>query len=355
MQRNSDTVWAIGDVHGRADLLRELQKTIKASAEAAGASRPKVVYLGDYIDRGPDSRGVIDLLLNGLPGFQKIFLSGNHEAMLRRFLLEPDHDSASHWYRNGGNTALESYGIGPETVSSIGGDPVALRDCLLAKMPGSHRDFFLNGLSLLHEDSRAIFVHAGLRPGVALAQQSDEDLLWIRDPFLRSSQNWGRPVVHGHTPNPYGPEFRGGRINLDTMAFGTGALTGLELGNEGPRFLVSSERKSYALVVDPEGEGSPEWIDWSLMRAVSSGASTVGLCLPRQEGVLARQKLADQGVATKFVALPSLLEAWADPASPFNAARASKSLLVQLPGVTTENLLKAEVRSLQSRAAFART
>ncbi len=219
-------VYAIGDIHGRADLLRNLHRLIAEDAAQAPEDEKIVVYLGDYIDRGLDSRGVIDLLLDAPPeGVAPVHLKGNHEATLLRFLEDPSVGEA--WLTFGGAETLYSYGVARATFAS---DRHAIADAhrrLVETFPERHRTF-LEGLKTTHRIGDYLFVHAGIRPGVPLDEQDEDDLLWIRDPFLYSNADHGCIVVHGHSIRRE-VEFRPNRIGIDTGAFATGVLTALVL------------------------------------------------------------------------------------------------------------------------------
>lgn len=226
-------VYAIGDVHGCRDRLRALHDAILADAERADPAQKVAVYLGDYIDRGIDSRAVIDdLLADPLPGFDRVHLKGNHEDFLLRF-LERGEDAAP-WLLNGGDATLRSYGVDPYAGSRDPG-PRSLRAALSAAMPEPHLRFFCE-LRLSHVAGDYLFVHAGLRPGVPLERQDPEDLLWIRTPFLDSRADHGKVVVHGHTPASV-PEVRQNRIGIDTGAVYGGPLTALVLQDDDRDFL----------------------------------------------------------------------------------------------------------------------
>ncbi|MBI4185132.1 MAG: serine/threonine protein phosphatase [Proteobacteria bacterium] len=227
-------VYAVGDIHGRADLLDRLHDQIRADAAARPATRRVVVYLGDYLDRGPASRAVVDRLLCGpLPGFEAVYLKGNHEDFLTAFL--DDSSIGFAWIMNGAAATFASYGVELSPALLFAGGFEAARARLLAAIEGPHLTFF-RALRLFHEEGGYAFVHAGIRPGVPLASQSGHDLLWIREEFLFSSADHGRRVVHGHTITPE-PEVRPNRIGIDTGAFMTGRLTALVLDGEGLRFL----------------------------------------------------------------------------------------------------------------------
>lgn len=225
-------VYAIGDVHGRLDLLRELEAMIVRHAERNPASRRVIVFVGDYIDRGYESRQVVDHLIAGPPsGFERVCLRGNHEDFLTQFLA--DGRDAAMWLANGGRETLMSYGV----VLSHGGklDIAELRERLAAAVPPAHRAF-LDVLALAHYEGDYMFVHAGIRPGIPLDRQDPHDLLWIRDDFLDAKDDWGRIVVHGHTPTAE-PQERANRIGIDTGAYATGRLTCLVLAGSDREFL----------------------------------------------------------------------------------------------------------------------
>jgi serine/threonine protein phosphatase 1 len=226
-------IYAIGDIHGRADLLGELHGIIRADAETAPARRV-LVYLGDYVDRGLQSRGVIDMVLrNPFSDFEVVCLRGNHEAVLLDFLKDPA--VGREWVQFGGAETLMSYQAG--CLSSDAAHPVlvAAQEEFARRLPEDHLAFFQN-LALHHEEGDYYFVHAGVRPGVALNQQASEDLLWIRNEFLEFRGSFGCVVVHGHTITEE-PDVHDNRIGIDTGAFATGRLTCLVLEGTERRFL----------------------------------------------------------------------------------------------------------------------
>jgi serine/threonine protein phosphatase 1 len=217
-------LYAVGDIHGRDDLLVCLQRMIFNDAAQHQAERNIVIYLGDYVDRGEGSRAVIDLLLKEpIPGFESVHLKGNHEDIMLRFL--DDVTVAPSWLNFGGMETLASYGVVPPTPHAHPGEHLAAQRALNERLPADHRKF-LGGLRSWHEEGDYLFVHAGLRPGIAPEEQRDEDLFWIREDFLLSDASFGRIVVHGHTIAPQ-PVVRRNRIGIDTGAYASGRLTAL--------------------------------------------------------------------------------------------------------------------------------
>jgi len=237
-----ERVYAIGDVHGRLDLLKRLLGRIREDAAQAKSLRKSLVYLGDYVDRGPESKGVIDLLLSRPmkdAGFEEIPLMGNHEDILLQFLA--DVRVGPHWFAYGGMATLESYGVRPPRLMAAEEDLVRAQRELAAKIPLAHLEF-LRRMKLKHEEGDYLFVHAGLRPGVALDQQIGQDLMWIRDEFLQSNADFGKLVVHGHTIAEE-PQVKANRIGIDTGAYATGVLTALVLEGNERRFLQTAARE----------------------------------------------------------------------------------------------------------------
>ena len=194
--------YVIPDIHGRYDLLCDGLAEI--AARAAGKTSV-IVAIGDYVDKGPDSREVIDRLLSGVgEGFSLVALKGNHDAMMVDALRDPAKMAA--WIAKGGDAALASYG----------GDPSAV--------PQAHIDW-LDGLRLMHIDAHRLYVHAGVDPEIPLDRQSEETLLWKRYPTGYAAGFGNLHVVHGHDNDPEGPLLYEGRTNLDTLAWRTGRLT----------------------------------------------------------------------------------------------------------------------------------
>ena len=218
---------AIGDLHGRLDLLNLLQPDLDRAATDPDR-RLIEVYLGDYIDRGPSSRQVIDYMIRrkSLKDRDAVFLRGNHEQML--LVALEDDQKFRQWVRYGGDATMMSYGVSP---AGIGPQCSELRKAFRAAIPPSHLEFFKN-LQNIYSEGGFVFVHAGVRPGIPLDQQNEDDMLWIREPFLNSIARFGATVVHGHTPTTK-LSLRPNRIGVDTGAYQTGILTCLFVTSDG--------------------------------------------------------------------------------------------------------------------------
>lgn len=229
-----ELVYAVGDIHGRSDLLAKLLRQIEADGARQDAANKTLIFVGDYVDRGPDSRGVVEILLNALPeGFSVHFLKGNHEQLLLDFL--DDAGRLRHWRVNGGEATMASYWVDVDQLDKADALPETWREAFMDRLPPAHFDFFRH-LSLQVPLGDYLFVHAGVRPGVPLHAQEDFDLLWIRDAFLDETEPFGKVVVHGHTPVPE-PVVRSNRIGIDTGAVFSGRLTALRLKNGERSFL----------------------------------------------------------------------------------------------------------------------
>jgi serine/threonine protein phosphatase 1 len=221
-------IYAVGDVHGRADLLEQVFVLIDADLAAYPRCKPLQVFVGDYIDRGPFSREVIERLITRSRVHQMVCLKGNHENYVFDFLKNPA--TLSEWRDLGGLHTLMSYGLKPP----INPDPAQqaeLAQALATVFPKQHLRF-LRGLPRFFSCGDFFFVHAGVRPGVPLAEQREEDLLWIRNDFLVCEDDFGKIVIHGHTP-VCEPDIRPNRINIDTGAYATGRLTCLIIESGG--------------------------------------------------------------------------------------------------------------------------
>ena len=231
-------LYVVGDIHGRLDLLQRVQQAIVEDASDARELVRHIVYLGDYVDRGPDSRGVIDWLcddpLVAKHGFGATYLRGNHEEAFQSFL--DFGTGAAEWLRAyGGAATLWSYGIDSRRPPINGTGLADLHDDLVRRVPLHHREFLAGLLDYLTVGDY-LLVHAGIRPGVAIADQSAQDLRWIRREFLDSEADHGTIVVHGHSATREPAVFTN-RIGIDTGAYATGHLTCLVLQSDEHRFL----------------------------------------------------------------------------------------------------------------------
>lgn len=222
-------VYAVGDIHGRVDLLRQLHALISTDIRTTQPARAVLVYVGDYIDRGDSSREVIELLLaDPVEGAETIHLLGNHEAFLLTFLDDPA--VGEPWLKNGGDSTVYSYGVGAPRISDRSQRHQMMRDDLWEKLPQAHLEF-LRSLRQYHVEGDYAFVHAGIRPGVPLDEQVDDDVLWIRDGFLEDKSDHGKCIVHGHTITD-DIDIRPNRIGIDTGAYYSGTLSCLVLDGE---------------------------------------------------------------------------------------------------------------------------
>ncbi|WP_206943605.1 metallophosphoesterase family protein [Roseibium limicola] len=229
-------IYAIGDVHGCLDLLKKLEEKIIADRKDP-AEDTLILYLGDLVDRGPDSKGVIDHCLSPLPpGFERMSLCGNHDQLFYEFLLNPS--LASDWIAFGGQETLMSYGVDVASLLSRCSGEEGFRSLLGEAIPKSHFRY-LQELPVALTTDQAHFVHAGMRPGVSMADQIDDDLMWIREEFLVAHPASDRLIVHGHTPAPT-PQLGPDRIGIDTKAVGSGPLTAVHIYHGSHRFLSVS-------------------------------------------------------------------------------------------------------------------
>jgi len=241
-------VYAVGDIHGRADLLERMLADLERDIAGRRTAETFVVFLGDLIDRGPHSRQVVErLLLLKSDLFQPVFLLGNHEEVLLR-LLAGELGLLASWMRFGGAECAQSYGLDPGQLSHL--PEAAAIEALRAAVPASHVEF-LKGFIDTFRFGDYLFVHAGIRPGISLAAQSQRDLRWIRSDFLNSDADHGFLVVHGHTIDLEIVE-RNNRIGIDTGAYASGMLTAIGLEN-GERWYLSTnatESEQSATLVD---------------------------------------------------------------------------------------------------------
>lgn len=229
-------IYSIGDIHGCEDLLRQLQALIiEDSSNYSG--HKKIIYLGDYIDRGEFSKQVIELLVaHPLPGFESIYLRGNHEQSLLDFLVEPDIGRS--WFNYGGLQTLVSYGVKFNKIPTSKDDLKALQSDLNNQIPSTHLAFYNNTVSY-HESGHYYFVHAGVKPGLSLAKQQTSNQLWIREEFISYTKPFEKIIVHGHTCSEQA-DFKINRIGIDTCAYASGKLTCLVLENDTQRTIQTN-------------------------------------------------------------------------------------------------------------------
>ena len=211
----SPRAYAIGDVHGRLDLV---ERAVEVISEHVGDAPFRVIFLGDYVDRGPDSRGVIDLLMDLQRRWPVVCLKGNHEELMLQAVTQPGGGRLGRWLEYGGDHTLASYGLDENSDLAEG-------------IPREHLRW-LSGLPRTTGDGHRIYVHAGLAPGTPVHRQKEQTFLWIRERFLQAKAGeFEAHVVHGHTPiwegkpDPSAPELLEHRTNLDTAAFATGVLS----------------------------------------------------------------------------------------------------------------------------------
>ena len=215
--------YVVGDVHGRLDLIEALIEKIHGDLGRRGPRDTLLVFVGDLIDRGPHSAEVVERLRTyQRPGVRPVFLLGNHEEVLLR-ILEGEESLIPSWLRFGGAQCLESYGGDPARLAQLPGREGVAEVRRL--VPDEHVTFFKSFADTFRFGDY-LFVHAGIRPGVALEEQRQSDLRWIRDPFLLDESDHGFVVVHGHTIAAEVQD-RANRIGIDTGAYATGILTAL--------------------------------------------------------------------------------------------------------------------------------
>lgn len=228
--------YAVGDIHGRLDLLNKMLARIEEDIAGRPRRRTFVIFLGDLIDRGPESAGVIERLRTWNPsGVRPVFLSGNHEEVLLK-MLAGEKDILASWLKFGGAQCALSYGLDPEELATIAEEEALAK--INAAVPVGHRRF-LESFADTFRFGDYLFVHAGIRPGVALDEQDHWDLRWIRDPFLSDAREHGFVVVHGHTIVEEVEE-RANRIGIDTGAYRSGILTALAVEDDSRWFLATT-------------------------------------------------------------------------------------------------------------------
>ncbi|MDF3164606.1 MULTISPECIES: metallophosphoesterase family protein [unclassified Mesorhizobium] len=237
MDMRDTVVYAIGDVHGCYDELRTLEQKIEADA-LQFRGRKIIIMLGDYVDRGPNSRRVVEHLMAPPPeGFMRVCLAGNHEVAMLAYL--DGHLSLEPWLRVGGRETLFSYGIDPDRLADLYGSSEEVVERIREAIPATHVAF-MRTLPVMICSERFLFVHAGIRPGIALEAQDEADLLNIRSEFLAAAHRLDRWVVHGHTIVDV-PTLDGRRLGIDTGAFQSGRLTALRIVGKYGRLLSTGE------------------------------------------------------------------------------------------------------------------
>jgi serine/threonine protein phosphatase 1 len=275
-QSGGRLIYAVGDIHGRADLLDRLLERIAEDVRlSAHEAKPVLVFVGDYVDRGPSSKAVIDRLISveREGAFEVCALKGNHEAALLAFLDEPA--TGAEWCEHGGLQTLNAYHVQPPSAPDDTEAWRKTRDRLALVLPPEHLTF-LGRLRLTATFGGYLFVHAGLRPGLPLAAQSESDLLGIRDEFLLDPGPFEHVVVHGHTPVE-AASFDNATINVDTGAFATGVLTAVRLeGAE--RRLIQVGQAEYRYE-DPPPAPTSSWLSEHGLNIATLLLSIVALSL----------------------------------------------------------------------------
>ena len=230
---DGERIYAIGDVHGRLDLLNALLADIEADDAGRPEARTTLIFLGDLVDRGPNSRGVVERLMDfDHPRITVRFLMGNHEEVFLSSLAG-DLRALRLLIRIGGRETILSYGVTADEYRDLDFEDLAV--LIKQKVPEAHIRF-LSAFERSIEAGDYLFVHAGVRPGVALPDQSASDLRWIRDTFLRHRESFGKLVVHGHSVTEEA-DVRSNRIGIDTGAYASGRLTALGLEKDSRWFL----------------------------------------------------------------------------------------------------------------------
>ena len=231
--------YAVGDIHGRLDLLEALLRRLEADIARRRPKKTYFVFLGDLIDRGPDSAGVVERLRTWRPQHGRpVFLAGNHEEVLLR-ILGGDASILPDWLRFGGAECARSYGIDVDALRRMEDD--AAIEAIRARVPRAHREFLANFADTFRFGDY-LFVHAGIRPGLAVEDQDPHDLRWIREPFLGDAKEHGFVVVHGHTIVPAVDE-RPNRIAIDTGAYHSGVLTALGIEDDARWYLSTGAER----------------------------------------------------------------------------------------------------------------
>lgn len=243
-------IYAIGDIHGRAELLDQILTVIAEDAAPRNAEHPLIIFVGDYIDRGPDSAGVVDSVLKLKAGgsFDVRALKGNHEQAILHFI--DDWSFGPVWAKHGGAATLRSYGVTPPQDLTDAEAWQPAQAALEAAIPTSHRLFYC-GLELMVTVGDYVFVHAGVRPGVPLQRQTETDLLWIRSEFLKAEGPFEKIIVHGHTPKRQ-PQISDHRLGIDTGAYYSGVLTAVRLADGDVKILQAVDEQGSEAAVEED-------------------------------------------------------------------------------------------------------
>jgi serine/threonine protein phosphatase 1 len=230
-------VYAVGDIHGRLDLLKEMNQKIIDDMKKNPCARKVVVYLGDYIDRGRESKGVIsELISNPIAGAEIIHLRGNHEQTMIDYF--GDKELAASWFLWGGAATVRDYGVGEWDKHGRRLNLTEVHEQFVNAVPDDHKEF-IRALPYTHEEGDYVFVHAGFRPHLPMDEQNSHDMMTIRDTFIKSAYDFGKMVVFGHTVQE--EVFKApGRLGIDTGAYATGVLTAVVLCGSEQRFLQTS-------------------------------------------------------------------------------------------------------------------
>lgn len=228
-------LYAIGDVHGRLDLIKRMHELIEQDLATTRPKDWRIVHLGDYVDRGPNSKGVLDFLIRRTEEDGRVLaLAGNHDIGFLDFLDRPDINSL--FVNYGGDATTRSYGVGPDFRDR---ERLAFSHAALQRAVSDDHRYFLEDLPLFVEFGDFYFCHAGIRPGVALDAQRPEDLLWIRERFLNYPHLHPKVIVHGHTPHAE-PQVLSNRVNVDTLAYHSGVLTALAVDGADKRLIFAT-------------------------------------------------------------------------------------------------------------------
>lgn len=238
-------VYAIGDIHGRLDLFEHMVAAIEEDDREASPAETTVILLGDLVDRGPDSAGVLNRAREWQQRRNVRVLAGNHEEMFLKSFTSGE--TLRHFLRHGGRETVLSFGVDPERFRTSSGDEV--QEMMAEAVPQETRDF-ITGFEDMIEIGDYLFVHAGIDPALPLDEQASEALRWIREPFLSYSEPHPKVVVHGHTISEQ-VEDRGNRIGVDTGAYASGRLTALVLEGEQRRYLETMEREDGTIIAGP--------------------------------------------------------------------------------------------------------